>query len=1525
MMSLRRIFLVMLALSVGSSLTFAQLTASKSSIAFGNVTVFTPKADSFYVKNTGGTDVAVTAVTNVAGVYLVAPFSGSLTPTIVANDSFWYRVTFTPNAVGTAPADTIQITTAAETLKVRLGGTGLNDVRLHNPRTGGQYTTSFAFVTSLAGQQRLDSITIRNLNTTNSIDVTSMTFTNPEFTVLTTLPVTINAADTAMFYLAYTGQEIGTDADVLTIVHTGAATGSSPMTLPVTARSVANVGLYPVRVSSPYTYSDATAPLLPLDTLVLNSASSVRYGQLAVPITPLIAVDSAKQGRIVVRNVGAGRIRLDSIAVGGPHFEVRATDQIPAGGIEIQAGSAYDRYFIFYFRAKVQNTAGILDTVYLYHGDTVQFSNPLKALIRAGSENRIYVTDATTGTSVAFGAVPLGTPKDAMIRIQNYRDIPLAVDSVVRATNISQVQILQNFLTSIPAGTIDTMKLRWLTSDTTSGTFVDTVIIYSPAFTTPRRFAISGSTARTIAFSPTSPFSFGAVQLDAPKDTVIRIYNRTETNYSINSIGLARDPSSQYLILSNTLTQAFNAGDSILIQLRYTPTALGPAPDTIIIAHDIPTQILSANPYRFAINGTGTIGTIDPTNYYTVDNVQGAEGVPIRSTDSTYWETGPFWENAGGSFGIGHRRSPNLSGSPNGSSTRYTFTLDTTGPYMVYQYCLNSPNIGQQQFFQVEKGGFGGIWDSSRYNLQEHITGNTSITNVYGGTWLPMGMYYFFGLGKGAAVVRIGSDNLSGSFLRVDASRLLRSQLPADIEFGRRDINFASTRVPEEFPATTLGDESMRLGKPYRLFNLGSDTLVITNIEFFVAGGSSRPLPWFKVNNASYPIVVPPMTADPQGREQGGYADIELVFAPFQEGAARDSMVIYSNDPVEPKAFIILMADAFNVNFIMNASAGNSQPHWRAPGPPEVATSPLYFEGPSGTWLSSTASNFPYPIPGGNPQSRVNTGAFTAGPHAAFYRFELPELYGGRINAAGQYILEYSGPITANAATASRVYVRNDLGQQIVPEDSVIDFNQNKTAPTIWMQVGGSTKTFALYPGAATTVEVRVTSGIGTGLNRVDLLRMRKVPTGALIGVNVNPQVGEFVNFGEVNFRDPAGPLGTANQKTVLVRSLGESQLEIQSMRFRQPNSRFSFVGVPPTPIYLRAIVGEINLAIAFQPDSIGPAYLDTLEIVTNSTRDSVLAIPLSGVGIGGVFVLDDNDVTAAYGQPTLAGLYVGSWDVSNMNHWQLQTFTGKADSVSAGLSRRMLPIYYPASNGTAYFDWYPNLPTEQDQTTMYAEVRVALPLSMTKASPAARYQVWTTGNVKALDTVISQNGRALSADGTYPYVTLGNFEFVRGGRDVAGSNQAVFGYVRLVNDTAAVSQVYAGQPTNLARRDTFALVADAVIIRELAPRITVGVEAEDNSIPYEFALEQNYPNPFNPTTTIRFSLAEQTSVELKIYDLLGREVRTLARGEVMKAGAYRVVWDGRNSINQQVATGVYFYRINAGGFVQAKKMLMLK
>jgi len=95
-------------------------------------------------------------------------------------------------------------------------------------------------------------------------------------------------------------------------------------------------------------------------------------------------------------------------------------------------------------------------------------------------------------------------------------------------------------------------------------------------------------------------------------------------------------------------------------------------------------------------------------------------------------------------------------------------------------------------------------------------------------------------------------------------------------------------------------------------------------------------------------------------------------------------------------------------------------------------------------------------------------------------------------------------------------------------------------------------------------------------------------------------------------------------------------------------------------------------------------------------------------------------------------------------------------------------------------------------------------------------------------------------------------------------------------------------------------------------------------AVPREFALEQNYPNPFNPTTTLRYSLKDNVSVSLKIYNTLGQLVRTLV-DENQTAGFKEVVWDGNNDFGQKVASGMYIYRINAGDFVQAKRMTLLK
>ena len=108
---------------------------------------------------------------------------------------------------------------------------------------------------------------------------------------------------------------------------------------------------------------------------------------------------------------------------------------------------------------------------------------------------------------------------------------------------------------------------------------------------------------------------------------------------------------------------------------------------------------------------------------------------------------------------------------------------------------------------------------------------------------------------------------------------------------------------------------------------------------------------------------------------------------------------------------------------------------------------------------------------------------------------------------------------------------------------------------------------------------------------------------------------------------------------------------------------------------------------------------------------------------------------------------------------------------------------------------------------------------------------------------------------------------------------------------------------------------SDGTFIIDLA----TGVEEIDNSIPKEFALDQNYPNPFNPVTNIKYRLPESAHVTIKVYDLIGREVALLVN-EVKQPGIYQVSFDGEN-----LASGVYFYRMTSDNFTAVRKLNLLK
>ncbi|MFC1562572.1 T9SS type A sorting domain-containing protein [candidate division KSB1 bacterium] len=107
---------------------------------------------------------------------------------------------------------------------------------------------------------------------------------------------------------------------------------------------------------------------------------------------------------------------------------------------------------------------------------------------------------------------------------------------------------------------------------------------------------------------------------------------------------------------------------------------------------------------------------------------------------------------------------------------------------------------------------------------------------------------------------------------------------------------------------------------------------------------------------------------------------------------------------------------------------------------------------------------------------------------------------------------------------------------------------------------------------------------------------------------------------------------------------------------------------------------------------------------------------------------------------------------------------------------------------------------------------------------------------------------------------------------------------------------------------------------------LIVGIEKEEiySGLPLYYMLHQNYPNPFNPETNIRFDLPKSADVTLRIYNILGQEVRTLVN-ERMHAGSYSVIWDSKNNAGLFVSSGVYIYVLKAGDFIMTRKMTLMR
>ncbi len=216
-------------------------------------------------------------------------------------------------------------------------------------------------------------------------------------------------------------------------------------------------------------------------------------------------------------------------------------------------------------------------------------------------------------------------------------------------------------------------------------------------------------------------------------------------------------------------------------------------------------------------------------------------------------------------------------------------------------------------------------------------------------------------------------------------------------------------------------------------------------------------------------------------------------------------------------------------------------------------------------------------------------------------------------------------------------------------------------------------------------------------------------------------------------------------------------------------------------------------------------------------------------------------------------------------------------------------------------------------QVILYSDGRIYYQyLSMTSTLDNATIGNENTGGATGLQVVFNaaymHNNLAIKIEKGLTWVD----ETPSSGTIVPGGNQNVS---VAFNSTGLSIGAYSGI-LKLSSNDPLRPVKNIPVKLNVGP---VGIQSSDPGIPTEFDLKQNYPNPFNPTTKLEFGISDLGFVSLKVYDLLGKEVKTLV-SENLNPGRYKIEFDGSS-----LASGIYFYTLETKGFSETKRMILLK
>lgn len=143
---------------------------------------------------------------------------------------------------------------------------------------------------------------------------------------------------------------------------------------------------------------------------------------------------------------------------------------------------------------------------------------------------------------------------------------------------------------------------------------------------------------------------------------------------------------------------------------------------------------------------------------------------------------------------------------------------------------------------------------------------------------------------------------------------------------------------------------------------------------------------------------------------------------------------------------------------------------------------------------------------------------------------------------------------------------------------------------------------------------------------------------------------------------------------------------------------------------------------------------------------------------------------------------------------------------------------------------------------------------------------------------------------------------------------------ISITENTSAAALVEQGLPAWVGATGSYQLIGNVQ-----SGHINSSLSNVPDPIPGPRLMLSNHPNPFNPMTTISFDLAKAAAVSLRVFDVSGRLVRVLVDGETVAEGRQEAVWNGRDDSGRRVASGTYFYRLEAGGYSETKRMALIK